>query len=213
MPREGNCQRNRKYEPAEINTLLKRLSTVLKNKHGEEYEPDSLKVMILLLGRHLKNKVFCSSIVQDGILVHASRCWMGTRKSFAWLTVESVQTKLDRFQQRRKKFSGRARNSVVKIQNLFNSNNVVSVEGKNTTELDWGISVLLKVMTASNLLSAEGPKKTSGGGLSAKDKTSQDSFSVKCSRPGDRDVQLPDFVSTSAVGVPISRRVVHFISR
>ena len=37
------------YEPAELNTLLERFYA------GEEYEPESLKVMIASLDRHLKN--------------------------------------------------------------------------------------------------------------------------------------------------------------
>ena len=37
----------------------------LKNKHGEDYEPESLKVMIASLDRHLKNKGYSLSIVRD----------------------------------------------------------------------------------------------------------------------------------------------------
>ena len=34
------------YQPAELNTLFERFYAELKNKHGEDYEPESLKVMI-----------------------------------------------------------------------------------------------------------------------------------------------------------------------
>ena len=37
----------------------------LKKKHGEDYEPESLKVMIASLDRHLKNKGYSLSIVRD----------------------------------------------------------------------------------------------------------------------------------------------------
>ena len=53
------------YETAELNTLLQRFYAELKNKHGEDYEPESLKVMIASLDRHLKNKGYSLSIVCD----------------------------------------------------------------------------------------------------------------------------------------------------
>ena len=53
------------YEPAELNTLLERFYAELKNKHGEDYEPESLKVMIVSPDRHLKNKSYSHSIVRD----------------------------------------------------------------------------------------------------------------------------------------------------
>ena len=54
------------YEPAELNTLLERFyAEIIKNKQGEDYEPESLKVMIASLDRHLKNKGYGLSIVCD----------------------------------------------------------------------------------------------------------------------------------------------------
>ena len=53
------------YKPAELNTLVERFYAELKNKHGEDYEPESLKVMIASLDRHLKNKGYSLSIVRD----------------------------------------------------------------------------------------------------------------------------------------------------
>ena len=53
------------YESAELNTLLERFYAELKNKHGEDYEPESLKVMVASLDRHLKNKGYSLSIVRD----------------------------------------------------------------------------------------------------------------------------------------------------
>ena len=37
----------------------------MKNKHGEDYKPESLKVMITSLDRHLKNKGYKLSIIRD----------------------------------------------------------------------------------------------------------------------------------------------------
>ena len=51
-------------------------------------------------------------------LVHPNRCFKAKQNSFAWLAVVSTQTKLDKYQRRKKKFSGRAENSEVITQNL-----------------------------------------------------------------------------------------------
>ena len=40
-------------EPTELNTLLERF---YPDKQGEDYKPERLKTMVLLLDRHLKNK-------------------------------------------------------------------------------------------------------------------------------------------------------------
>ena len=45
--------------------MLERFYAELKNKHGEDYEPESLKVMIASLDRHLKNKGYSLSIAPD----------------------------------------------------------------------------------------------------------------------------------------------------
>ena len=83
------------YEPAELNTLLEHFYAEVNNKKGEDYEPESLKVMMASLDRHLRNKGCTVSIVRD---------------SFAWLAVVSAQTKLAKYQRRKKKFSGGAEN-------------------------------------------------------------------------------------------------------
>ena len=53
------------YEPAELNTLLEHFYAEVNNKKGEDYEPESLKVMMASLDRHLKNKGCTLSIVRD----------------------------------------------------------------------------------------------------------------------------------------------------
>ena len=54
-----------KHEPAELNRLLKKFYAKVKNKNGQDYEPDSLRVMIAALDRHLKDKQYPLSIVKD----------------------------------------------------------------------------------------------------------------------------------------------------
>ena len=54
-----------KHEPAELNRLLEKFYAEVKNKNGQDYEPDSLRVMIAVLDRHLKDKQYPLSIVKD----------------------------------------------------------------------------------------------------------------------------------------------------
>lgn len=53
------------HEPADLNKLLEKFYAEVKNKNGEDYEPDSLRVMIAALDRHLKDKHYLLSIVKD----------------------------------------------------------------------------------------------------------------------------------------------------
>ena len=81
--------------PAELNTLLEHFYAEVKSKQGEDCEPESPRVMMASLDRHLKNKGYTLSIVRDReYLVRANRCWRAKRNSFAWLAVVSAQTKL-----------------------------------------------------------------------------------------------------------------------
>ena len=45
--------------------MLEQFCAKLKSKHGEDYEPESLKVMMASLDRHLKNKGYSLSIARD----------------------------------------------------------------------------------------------------------------------------------------------------
>ena len=53
------------YGPAELNTLLEHFYAEVNNKKGEDYGPESLKVMMASLDRHLKNKGSTLSILRD----------------------------------------------------------------------------------------------------------------------------------------------------
>ena len=53
------------YELAELNTLLEHFYAEVNNKKCEDYGPESLKVMMASLDRHLKNKRCTLSIVRD----------------------------------------------------------------------------------------------------------------------------------------------------
>ena len=81
-------------------------------KKAGDYEPESLKVMMASLDRHLKNKCCTLSIVRDRELSSCKEVLEDKAEQlFAWLAVVSAQTKLGKYQKRKKKFSGGAENS------------------------------------------------------------------------------------------------------
>ena len=55
-------------EPEKLNKLLETFYAEVKNKNGDDYEPDSLRVMIASLDRHLNEKGYKFSIIRDGEL-------------------------------------------------------------------------------------------------------------------------------------------------
>ena len=52
-------------EPDELNKLLETFYAEVKNKIGDDYEPDSLKVMTAALDRHLNEKGHKFSLIRD----------------------------------------------------------------------------------------------------------------------------------------------------
>ena len=52
-------------EPKQLNHLLERFYAEVKTKDGRDYEPDSLRVMIAALDRHLKDNDYKYSIIKD----------------------------------------------------------------------------------------------------------------------------------------------------
>ena len=53
------------HEAPELNRLLEKFYAEVKDKNGQDFEPDSLRVMIAAFDRHLKAKQYPSSIVKD----------------------------------------------------------------------------------------------------------------------------------------------------
>ena len=56
------------HEPAELNKILETFYAEVKNKNGQDYEPDSLRVMIAALDRHLREKQCPLSIGTDRVI-------------------------------------------------------------------------------------------------------------------------------------------------
>ena len=53
------------FEPSELDTALQQFYAEVRNKDGEDYEPDSLRVMNAALDRHLKEHGYKQSIIRD----------------------------------------------------------------------------------------------------------------------------------------------------
>lgn len=53
------------YSPEDLDEVLQKFYAELRNKKGEDYEPDSLKVMQAALDRHLRDKNYPRSIIRD----------------------------------------------------------------------------------------------------------------------------------------------------
>ena len=51
--------------PENLNSFLERFYAEVKTKNGEDYEPDSLRVMIVAIDRFLKDKGYKLSIIRD----------------------------------------------------------------------------------------------------------------------------------------------------
>jgi len=96
-----------KYEPAELNLFLERVYTEVRNRQDDE--PKSLKVMVLSLDRYLKNKGY--SLSRE--LISAKQVLHTKVKQ---LHLASRGKRPNKARREKKKFSGRARNLVVKTQ-------------------------------------------------------------------------------------------------
>ena len=67
MRRKGIQKEIQDIPPVGLNILLERFYTqvIMKYKQGENCEPDSLKVLLTALDRHLKDNGYNASIIRD----------------------------------------------------------------------------------------------------------------------------------------------------
>ena len=54
-----------KYEPEGLNKILEEFYATVRKKDGEDYEPDSLRVMVTAIDRYLTEKEYKHSIIRD----------------------------------------------------------------------------------------------------------------------------------------------------
>ena len=53
------------YSAEDLDKVLQRFYAEVRNKHGEQYEPESLKVMMASLDRYLREHSYPHSIIKD----------------------------------------------------------------------------------------------------------------------------------------------------
>jgi len=54
-----------KYEPEALNKILEQFYATVRKKDGDDYEPDSLRVMVTAIDRFLSEKEYKYSIIRD----------------------------------------------------------------------------------------------------------------------------------------------------
>ena len=66
-----------KYAAEELNSTLCEFFAELRKANGDDYEPDSLRVMFSAIDRHLKSKSYPKSIREDNIFLPCRQVWEG----------------------------------------------------------------------------------------------------------------------------------------
>ena len=61
----GYDESTEKYEPEALNKILKQFYATVRKKKGDDYEPDSLRVMVTAIDRYLADKEYKHSIILD----------------------------------------------------------------------------------------------------------------------------------------------------
>ena len=61
---KGHDKSNEGYEPVALNKILEDFYATLRKKNGEDYEPDSLRIMVTAMDRYLADKGYKYSIIR-----------------------------------------------------------------------------------------------------------------------------------------------------
>ena len=62
---KGHDESIEKYEPEALNKILEQFYATVRKKDGDDYEPDSLRVMVTAIDRYLTEKEYKYSIIRD----------------------------------------------------------------------------------------------------------------------------------------------------
>jgi len=81
------------HEPAESNRLLEKFYAEAKSESGQDYEADSLRVMIAALDKHLREKQYPFSILKDRDTTRRNRSQREKRKYYDRLVEVSARTR------------------------------------------------------------------------------------------------------------------------
>ena len=77
----GQSPKTESYEPSELNKTLEQFYTEVRKTNGDEYEPDSLNVMLAALDRHLKEVGFQFRLDLEENLLRQRTYWKVKRDS------------------------------------------------------------------------------------------------------------------------------------
>ena len=101
-------------EPGKLNKLLETFYAEVKNKNGDDYEPDSLRVMIAAPDRHLNEKGYKFFIIRDREFHSSKQVLEGKARRFRQ---SGMDKRLNKARLRKKKrCCGRQKNLVPKLQ-------------------------------------------------------------------------------------------------
>ena len=166
--------------PLSLKLCLSIFYAEVKNKQGEDYKPESLKVMIASLDRHFKNKGYSLSIVyvHDRKFSSSKQLLEGKAKQLCLAGRVKRPTKLDKYQSRKKKFSERVEKwEVITPKSLFQTMWWLLTQHIRLCGRQEHHGMRLedfRIMNGDDGLEfvefAEGPTKTRLGGLSAQPK-------------------------------------------
>ena len=113
---KGITEEIENYDPTQLNSFLERFQAEIKNKHGEDYEPESLKVMITSLDRHLKNEGYKLSIIRDREFSSSKQVLDGIAKQFRFAGRGKRSNKARQLSKEEEEILWKSENSVVKPQ-------------------------------------------------------------------------------------------------
>ena len=77
---KGHDDNIESYEPAKLNKVLEQFYATVRKQDGSDYEPDSLRVMVASLDRHLKENGFKYSILRDREFAESKQVLEGKAK-------------------------------------------------------------------------------------------------------------------------------------
>ena len=103
-------------EPEKLNNLLETFYAEVKNKNGDDYEPDSLRVMIAALYRYLIEKGYKFSIIRDREFHSSKQVLEGKARQLRQSGMGKRPNKARSLTGKKKRCCGRQRNLVPKLQ-------------------------------------------------------------------------------------------------
>ena len=89
----GKEEKLESYDIPELNDALSQFYAELRKENGQDYEPDSLKVMQAALDRHLRSQNYPKSILRDTEFLSSRKVLEGKGQSCANKAWENDPTK------------------------------------------------------------------------------------------------------------------------